>query len=203
MGAIRRAWYEFKWMFEELFVLLKHPSRKASKQDAYRHWCKIWDELVFHPWYALKRGVRNFWIWKGIIWNTDVFDHDYLLRIMDKQLEEMQRFFEGPNTMSASAKRDAKRIKWTRRLLEMHRDETYAVKNYLEMQEKHGVKNDLESEVCQVDSYGIPVLYSLIDKRTEEQNEEYRVGMYKAAAMDEKVWKLFIKNLGHMRGWWD
>jgi len=184
MVAFRRAWYEIVWMCEELWILAKHPSRKVSHSELKYHWFKLWRR-------------------KGIIWKLDVWDQYYLLSLIERQLKDMLDFWEGPNPMSCGAKRNAKRIRWTLRLLEMHQEETYTMRNYLEMEAKHDQPNDMKFEPSKKDEYGIDVLFKMINTRTEEQNAEYRSGSRKATEMDEKVWRLFIKNLGHMRHWWD
>jgi len=55
MAFFREIYFEVKWMFEEVVILCKHPSRKASWTDLKYHWSKLMSVLFFHPWYCLKR----------------------------------------------------------------------------------------------------------------------------------------------------
>lgn len=196
-----RIWCEYTHLLEEIDILYEHPTRKMSRVEVKYHFFKLINEFCY-PWYCLKRGIGNFVHWFGVIWRTDVFDHSYLLNIMDKQLEDMEEFFYSENTHLEGAKQRAKRIRWTRKLLAMHQDEHYNMKHYDEHHAKYG-DIQRESKVIKEDEYGIPLLYSWESNESEEQWEEYRVGMLKAREMDEKVWKLFIKNFARCREWWD
>lgn len=198
-----RMWCEYTYLLEEIDILYEHPTRKMSRVEVKYHFLKLIDEICY-PWYCLKRGVRNFKRWFTTIWGLDVYDHSYLFNVIDKQLEDMEEFFAGDKTHCCGANHRAKRIRWTRKLLKMHRDETYNMKHYEAHSAKYGRLFDRhESKVVKEDEYGIPLLYSWECNDTEEEREEYRQGMLKARDMDEKVWKLFMKNLSRCREWWD
>lgn len=198
----RELYFEVKYLFEEIFLACKHPSRKATYEDIWSHWRKIWRILIFHPWYCLKRGIRNLCIWFPIIWSNDSWDYLFLIDMMDKQLSEMEKFWHSYSPVVMKKNHIAKRITWIRKLQKMWREDYYSTKAYEEHERMFGISK-FESEVCKTDEYGIPVLYKMIDNKTEEQKKEYRNMMDVAYKKDEKVFKLWIKNFSKVRMFWD
>lgn len=199
---IRELRFEIKYLFEEIILAFKHPKRKATYQDIKYHWSKIWNILIFHPWYCLKRGIRNYFIWGKMIWELDVFDHYFLTEMMDKQFSEMEKFWYSDKPHVMAQKRIAKRITWIRKLYKMWKDEYYSTKCYEEHEAKYG-ESKFESEVCKVDEYGVPILYKMKNSKTEEEKIEYRDKTEIAWKKDDKVFNLWVKNLYHIRKMWD
>lgn len=198
MQYFREIYFETKYLIQELMILIEHPTRKASREDVVYHLHKLWRASIGHPWYCLKRGITNLIKWFPIIWRTDIFDHCYLTEIMDKQLSEMEKFFASDHPAAVDHKHIAKRIAWTRKLYKMWCDEHYTMKYW----DSHGFPESLglKFEVAQVDSYGIPLTYkSSFDQKKGLDKE----AMTKAYEKDQKVYKLYIKNLAKMRDWWD
>jgi len=200
----RNIYFECKWMSDEVAILIKHPSRKESWSDLKYHWKKLWGHIIFHPWYCLKRGVKNLYTWFPIIWRTDVYDHSYLLDIMDQQMKDMEEFFFSEHTWAISSKRTAKQIRWTRRLLELWRTEHYTMLEY----DKHklkfpdAIKGILESEPCAFDEYGIPTLYKC-KELPEDDLVDFKNHIAIGRKMEEKCKKLLFKNLAKIDRWWD
>lgn len=219
MRFFRSVGYEIKWILEELIILAKHPTRKATYHSISYHWYKLWDTIIFHPWYCLKRGIKNIFRWFPIIWRNDSWDYFFLCDMMDKQLKDMEHLWETmyvkeerkweaqPNGgcekgFRCQHRRILKRIRWTRKLMNMWREEYYAIKWYDYHHSKFPERGLFASdEVAKYDEYGVPVLYTC-KPMPEDEREHYRSGSDKAREMDEKVFKLWQKNLGFIRNWW-
>ena len=203
MGYFRELRFETKYLFEELMILIKHPDRQLSRIEVKLHIYKIFRLLTFdHARYCLKRGIRNLWVWFPIIWKNDCWDHTYLTELMDKQMKEMEEFFLSGTPMSMRAKRDGKRIRWARKLYKLWKDEYYVMTWYDYHNSKFPHENMWEIESTQYDSYGIPISYQT-KSMTDEESEHYRSGSTIAHKKDEKVFKLYMKNLAYLRNWWD
>ncbi len=208
--------FEAKYFLLELILAIKHPSRKQTYSDMYYHWYKFWDTLIFHPWYQLKRGIKNLFKWFKIIWKNDIFDYYFLVKMMDKQLKDMEIFWEKQAKTEREGdyqhevgwrcqyRRIYKRIKWTRRLMKMWMDEHYSMIAYEENKtifprEPSLFEHDEEDTVR--DEYGVPILYTC-KPMSEECADDHRLRIDKARKMDEKCLKLWTKNLQHIQGWW-
>jgi len=203
MGFFRELRFETKYLIEELFILLKHPTRKQTYHDIKYHWHKLMSCLFYHPWYCLKRGIRNLFVWFPIIWRNDVYDHYYLLDMIDKQMKEMENFFLSDETHLANAKLVGKRIAWTRKLQAMWRDEYYEMLEY----DKHKLKFPekgrlLDSEPYEYDEYGIVTLFKC-KPQSQEVTDDFRYHMEIGRKMNEKCFNLWIKNLSRIREFWD
>jgi len=205
MAFFREIYFEVKWMFEEVVILCKHPSRKASWTDLKYHWSKLMSVLFFHPWYCLKRGIRNLCIWFPLIWRNDCWDYFQLMELIDKQLKEMEDFWKKGDTMSVGAYHYGKRIAWTRKLMKMWRDEYYVMQHYDEYTTRYPKQRNMfdKSVPSTIDEYGIVTSYRLVNDSTEEQTQWYRETSEIARKKDEKVYKLWLKNFGRVREWWD
>lgn len=200
MQFFRDIRYETKWLIEELIIKIKHPTRKG--EASYHAW-KLYRTIIGHPWYCLKRGIRNLWVWFPLIWRNDVFDHQYLMNLMDKQLSEMEDFWKSDYPNVRAQPHIRKRITWTRKLMSMTIDEHYSMKYFYHFHSIRGGFKEWQSVACAWDEYGIPTMFESIETMSEEDKAEYRAGSAKAHEMDKKVWKLFIKNMSRMREWWD
>ena len=201
----KRIYYETKYLIQELFLLIKHPTRKATYLDIKYHWLKLWDELLFDHIYSFKIGCKNLISWFPVIWSTRNWDYTYLLLVMDKQMESMEKFFLSDKTVTLHAKQRGKRIKWCRKLQNMWYDEYYTMNEY----EKHKAKFpnepsmfDHDEEDITRDEYGVPVLYRCKPHSLECSND-FRVHSEIGRAKDEKVFKLWVKNLSKIKDWWD
>jgi len=203
MQFFRNLYFEFKWLFEEIAILLKHPTRKASWKDVRYHHYKIWCHLIFEPYNYFKRGIRNLWVWFPIIWRTDVFDYSYLLDIMDQQMKDMEKFFLSDNTWGSRTKRDGKRIKHTRKLMKLWHEEYYSMLEY----EKHKLKFPdeglfTESSVSQTDEYGIPTLYKC-KVTSPDCSDDFCKHSDIGRKLDDKAFKYWLKGMSKIRQWWD
>lgn len=207
MEYFRNIYFDIRWFCEEISILIKYPTRKASWQELNYHIWKLWNHAVGHPWYALKRGIRNLWVWFPIIFKNDVFDHFYLEDLIDKQLSEMETFWYSDYPHVTKQKHIAKRITWIRKLLKMYREDHYTMIDYYEREAKfpkskeHGLFG--KSVPATTDEFGVVTSYLCVDERTDEEKEDYRTKAKIAREKDEKVFKLFIKNLSRYREFWD
>ena len=193
--------FEIKYLFQEIGLKLKHPKRKC---DVGYHWSKILNLFFGHPWYCLKRGIKNIYIWFPLIWSNDVYDYTCLTELMDKQMEQMEAFFLSERPYSMRAKRDGKRIRWTRKLYQLWKDEHYSIKWYTYHHTKFPERDPFEHDpnLTMYDDFGEPVMYTC-KSMSDEEREHYRGGSMKAHEMDKKVFKLYMKNLSHLQCWWD
>lgn len=199
----RNIYFDTKYLLGEVVILIKHPTRTASWQELKHHWLKIWDHIIFHPWYSLKRGVRNLVKWFPIIWGNDCWDYSFLCNLMDKQLKEMENFFYSEDTHIMSAKRYGRQIRWTRKLMNMWREEYYSMKSMDEYRSRYPKQNEFNLIPHRLDEFGIPISYINGNIRTEEEKAILIKFLDEGREKDEKVFKLFIKNLSNIRGWWD
>lgn len=203
MRYFRDIRFETVRLFEELVLLVKHPTREATRRDIAYHWYRLCNDVYGHPWYCLKRGVTNLIKWFPLIWKNDVFDHCYLLDVVDKQLDEMEKFWYSDNPHVMKKEQVAKRITWTRKLLKMYRDEYYTMKAYDTYKEKYPGDMFRDSEPCDVDDFGVVLTYRCTPTMKDNEREFYRGLMDPAQVKDEKVFKLFISNFSRLRNWWD
>jgi hypothetical protein len=195
-------YYDLKYLGEDILLLFKHPTRKATIIDIKCHFSKLSATLFFHPLYCLKRGIKNLVIFFPLIWGNDVYDYCYLLDLMDKQLSEMEVFFKSDKTHCMGAKRRGKRIAWIRKLMEMSRDEYYTMKHYDEYHKDKGERLFNTIPVA-CDEYGIPTMFQMVDDWNEEDKLKYREGMHKAWEMDQKCFNLIWKNMRFSKDFWD
>jgi hypothetical protein len=214
---IRSTRYELYYIWREVRLRIKHPGRPG---DFKYHCSKLWDEVAGHPWYCLKRGVRNLVHYFPIVWGTDVYDHTYLTELMDKKLEELEKFWKKKadeerahmandnewkmeKGWRCQYRRIYKRIAWCRRLQAMWGEEYYAMKHYDYHRTKFpGSDRFMEdSTVTEWDKWGEPLLYRCAPM-PEDEREDYRFGSDDAHKMDAKVFKLWHKQLGFVQHWW-
>lgn len=224
---LRSLRFEIKYLIKELVLLVKHPTRKATYRDISYHWYKIWDILIFHPWYCLKRGVRNIYNWGWEIWSLDSWDYSFLCNMIDHQLKDMEELWESKyvkkeREYEAKNKADGnngedhigwrcqhrriwKRIRWTRKLMQMWRDEHYTMQAY-DVHSKLFPKDsnrlfDTDESLTTYDEYGVPILYTC-KPMAEDARTDYRMRSEIAIEKDKKVFKLWQKNLGFIQNWW-
>lgn len=196
--------WDIKYIFDDILLAFKHPKRKDTYTNIKYHFSKITDTLVWHPWYCLKRGIRNFFIWRKIIWGLDCYDHSYLHTLMDKQLEEMEKFFSSGKTHCTGANHRAKRMRWIRKLLEMHREDYYVMKDFDQRYSDPDWENMFKSKPIAFDEYGIPTMFEIVNDKPEEQRQAERDSVEIARDKDEKVHSLLWDNLKkHSRNFWD
>lgn len=128
-------------VFEELYDYLKYRDG-SNKIMVKLMWSRLWNH-IFLPLYQLKRGIKNLVIWFPVIWKNDVWDHSYLITLIDKQMEQMEDFFYSDIPCSSNSKQCAKRIRWTRKLEKMWSNGYYSVKAYREHTDiKSGMEKD-------------------------------------------------------------
>lgn len=203
MSLFRNIYFDTKYLFRDIDILFKHPTRTASWKDLKYHWLKLWDTIIFHPWYCLKRGIRNIFVWFPIIWGNNCWDYSFLCNLMNKQMKEMEDFFYSDNTHIINAKRYGRQIRWTRKLMDMWREEYYTMKSMDEYHRLYPKQNRWNFEPHTTDGYGIVTSYINGNKKSDEEKEVFGRLMDEGREKDEKVFKLFIKNLSNLRGWWD
>lgn len=192
--------FDIKYLFCEIGLKLKHPTRSC---DIFMHLNGIYRTVISHPVYCLKRGIKNLYNYFPIIWGTDVWDHNYLTELMDKKMEEMEKFFLSDIPCSTRAKRDGKRIRWTRKLYSLWKEEYYLMKHYDEHTSKFTKQSDMSSIPCEWDEFGEPTLYKIKNEQTEESSKDWKDGSKIAYEKDKKCYKLYIKNLSYLNYWWD
>ena len=217
MSFFRELKYQIQYIFEDLILLAKHPSRKDTIRDLKYNFNRLVITLVIHPWYCLKRGIRNIYIWGPTIWKNDCWDYYYLLDMLDIQLKEMEDFWlkqaeyerkelskEVDVGFRCQYRRIYKRIKWTRKYMSMWRDEHYVMKSYYD--HKNRFPNEPEAfehdeSLTKYDEFGVPISYTC-KPMSEPAKVDYITNSKKAREMDEKTMKLWLKSLSHVQRWW-
>ena len=53
-----------------------------------------WKWKVYYPWLDFKRGVKNLWAYRKIVWGMGDFDYSYVLRMKKFQLERLLKTLE-------------------------------------------------------------------------------------------------------------
>ena len=213
----REIFFELKWMIEDISILIKHPSRKLSRIEVKYHFFKLYRTIFSHPWYCLKRGIRNLYTWFPIIWRNDVWDHDFICVMIDKQLKEMEDFWKKQAEEERTSnwnmdkgyrcqnRRIYKRIKWCCKYMDMWREEHYIMKAYDEnvklFPRDSNKLFDHDESLTTYDEYGIPLTYTC-KPMAEDCAEDYRMRSTIAHEQNEKVFKLWLKQLSYLRNWW-
>jgi len=205
VSFFREIYFDTKYSIEEVGILFKYPLRKESWIELKRHLSSIYTTIVSHPWYCLKRGIRNLYIWFPIIWKNDCWDYSFMLNMMDKQMKEMEDFFLSDKPHIMKAKQVGKRIRWTRKLMDMWREEYYTMLEYNKHKAKFPNETsmfDHDEEDITRDEYGIPILYKC-KQQSKECTNDWRIHLNNGRNMDKKVFSLWLKNLSKIQEWWD
>lgn len=217
MAFFRSIYFDTKYLTQDIILLMKHPTRKATRTDIKYHFNSLCNDIVFHPWYCIKRGIKNLIKWFPLIWRNDIWDYYFMLDMMDKQLSYMEKFWakeareeRKPGNGDTHEKgwrcqyrRIWKRIKWTRKLMNMWREEFYIMKWYDFHHSKFPEREPFEKDesLTKYDEFGVPILYTC-KPMSDEERVHYNSGSDKARDKDEKVFKLWQKNMGFIRQWW-
>ena len=92
------------------------------------------DKIVF-PWSSFKRGLRNLWSWKKVIWEDRWYSNEYIDIILLHKLKTMDEKWGGAHYVGSEV--DHKEIKKLICILEeiRNREDEYTMTNEQEIQE--------------------------------------------------------------------
>ncbi len=214
MRYLKDALCNIKWMFEDILLMFKHPTRKMTYTDFKYHYIEFWNNLFIYPISKFKTGIKNLITWFPLIWNNYIWDYDPLFSLIDKQLELMEKMWkkksdkERINPISelgwrCQHRRIYKQIKWTRIYLKLVRDEYYPIQAYYQNKVKFPKEPKMfEYDKIDYDKYNVPISYRC-KPMSINAAEDFSKRMNKAQEQHEKVFKLFWKKFSKIRGWWD
>lgn len=148
----------------------------------------------------LKRLIR----WLPVIWRTRDFDYGYVLDILSYSFGELEQHLLDHN-IHVTAERDAKRIRYVRKMIERHLNEVSSNMEYAKHDKKWG------------DTVGVSVpipnsnftewrsvrLNARTPQEQEQETKEFRRAMKKANRLEQRDWHEIwdtIKKYG--QGWW-
>lgn len=103
-------------------------------------------ELYVDYIYLPYRGLKNLWIWKGIIWHDRQFDFSFMLRILIKKLKLMEDGFRF-HGVCVDAQKIFREIRKVRLLIERIESENYTHKIFNKEDYRHSeylIKQDIE-----------------------------------------------------------
>lgn len=158
---------------------------------------KILNDIT-RPFRSFAMGIKNLIVWFPIIWNDKQWDYHYMLEMIDKKLELMNKFFNSENTWSADAKIYATQMQNAREHLKYIIDEDMSA--FDEYYNKYPMPEDFEEAIKQI-TKGHPEL-------TEEENlkrgELYLRCSEKQQEISSYHHREFFKIFqSRLKEWWD
>ena len=93
------------------------------------------DDKITEPWNNFKRGLRNWWSWKKVIWEDRWYSNEYIDSILLHKLKTMDEKWSGAHYVGSEV--DHKEIRKLIRLLEeiKKREDDFSLNNDKEIQE--------------------------------------------------------------------
>lgn len=86
-------------------------------------------QKIHNFFYSIKRGIKNLFIWKKVIWKDQDYDSQFLINIIIFKLNKMEKFFRSNNisTTKEEAEEVANEIMRTRQLLIDSTEKDYSI----------------------------------------------------------------------------
>jgi|GEM_PF-1899794 len=101
----------------------------------WNYWKSIID-IIDNVIINIKTGIKNYWLWRKIIWLDKQWDHYYLLMILKFKLTLMEKYFRN-SKITIDSEKNADDIKRCILLLERIIKDEYHKEAYKEFYEKH------------------------------------------------------------------
>lgn len=131
--------------------------------------------------YPIKRFTRNFKDWFPILKQDEQWDNEYLLDVLDKKLELMEKFHRSDKTWAMRHLETAQEIKYARLLIER-----IQLDNYLSI-----VMPDWNEYINQ-------------DNHTESEKKRFLDSCIEEQRLKEQdIQKLFKHIADNIQKWWD
>jgi len=144
----------------------------------------------------VKCGLKNFWFYKEVVWSDRWFDHSYLLRVLERKLQQMSQNWD--KSIYVDWEEDKANIDETLRLLNLLIEDEFLENAMVLMDEEYGkLEMDLDDNSH--------VLFTRGKKlETSEERDDWKICHEFAAdekkTIQDKFFKLFAENY---EKWWD
>jgi hypothetical protein len=173
-----------------------------EKIESIKSW---WKWNVTYKWYDFRRGIKNLWNYKKIVWGTGDFDYAYILRMQKFQLERLLKVLENGNEVDEDRLPKVEDIKRCIELIDNQLEDNFA--------ERCGYKTDrttIDFEPLDEELDG-EKLYKMVNKHPNPQSEkELSTIFINARILKKEEWdelwdiiKKGNKSENGMLGWWD
>lgn len=147
----------------------------------------------------IKKGIKNLIYWFPVIWYDRNFDHYYLCKILEHKLEDMQKFYNGPNAWSVDAPELAKSMKECVDILNRIMEDDYNREGFDQHDKKWG-ELQMSAKLGKLMIYRDKVSENL----KEQESKEYQLVCDKEVADRNKdIDKLFSIMKENLLKWWD
>lgn len=174
-----------------------------EKLNNFKNW---WKWKVYYPWLDFKRGVKNLWLYRKIVWDMDDFDYNYILEMKKFQLEKLLKVLENGSEIEETRNPKIEDIKRCIELISNILEDNYV--------ERCGYDHNRVifefSEVKESNKNGNK-LYEIVNTHPNAYSDaEFRDIISKARTLEmeewDELWETIKKGnkskLG-MMGWWD
>jgi hypothetical protein len=147
------------------------------------------------------RGVCNLIAWFPVIWNQREWDHHFLIRMIGKKLELMEKHMKSDNCIaSVHQNKYIKQVQTCKLLCKRITEHEYLDNALTRHHELYGDETKFHFEPVE----GLPGCVSLIFDETPAQRKSFRRAGVHADMMEnqdyEMLFKIMSKNIRH---WWD
>jgi len=170
-----------------------------EKLDNFKSW---WKWKIYYPWLDFKRGVKNLWFYRKIVWSMGDFDYAYILQMKKFQLERLLKVLENGFEVEESRNPKIEDIKRCIELITNKLEDNYA---------KRCGYNSERTTIGFSKIEGDGKLYQMINTHPNPQSDEELRDIFSRAReleMEEwnELWDIIKKGnkSDHgMLGWWD
>lgn len=154
--------------------------------------------------YDVRYGIRNFIIWRKVIWKDRNFDQYYIYAILKHKLTLME---ECIRDSYVGSDKEADNIKLCVYLLDRLMKDVYFEMAFKKHFEKWG-DIELEFKPIEGDDEYSEVLFNQKNVNTKEEKEKSRIDFKRACdhenyLRDQDLDMLFTIMRKHIRGWWN
>jgi len=144
----------------------------------------------------LKYGIKNFWFYRKVIYNDRWFDHSYMLILMEKKLEQMDKGWDHAHYLNSEVQQ--KEMQEARILLKKLITDDFLEDAQKDMDEKYGKLEINEDESNET------LLFLRGGKlETPEQEVDWRESLKVATNAKNRAERELFKLLSKFNYWWD
>ena len=162
---------------------------------------------IKYPIYDLYYGIENLFKWGKVIYEDRDWDYIFLLILIHKKLDNMQKFFTDDSWVRKDDKAILQRIKTTKLLLQRIIDDNYLENALIDYEKKYKIdynfSQDVNVPILNNDNTKFFTLKARKDTRTEKQRKEYRRYSKHSVKMQQQDLDLVFKYLRkYICKWW-
>lgn len=132
---------------------------------------------IKYPIYDLYYGIENLFKWGKVIYEDRDWDYIFLLILIHKKLDNMQKFFTDDSWVRKDDKAILQRIKTTKLLLQRIIDDNYLENALVDYEKKYKIDYNFSQDEyilkSNTDNIKFVTYMSKKDTRTEKQRKEY------------------------------